>query len=60
MNTKPKLFASELTPIGEQYVIPGCEQKTVRQGQQMNLWGSAPPQSRTTDVPEQPVRRAKI
>lgn len=39
----PDQFATELTPIGEQFVIPGCERKTVRPGQQMNLWGNAPP-----------------
>jgi hypothetical protein len=52
---KPLPIASELTPIGEQFIIPGCERDTRSGPAQLNLWGSAPPQSRTTD--EQPLFR---
>lgn len=51
-------FAAELTPIGEQLVIPGCERDKRSGPAQLNLWGSAPPKSRTSDnVPEQALLR---
>lgn len=34
-NTRCK---TELTPIGEQYVIPGCERHERPQGAQLKLW----------------------
>jgi hypothetical protein len=30
--------ATELTPIGEQYVIPGCERHERSRGTQLKLW----------------------
>ncbi len=32
-------YPSELTPIGEQLVIPGCERQPVAGNRQMNLFG---------------------
>jgi hypothetical protein len=33
-------FKTELTPIGEQFVIPGCEQKSEgAKSVQLKLWG---------------------
>jgi hypothetical protein len=32
-------FATELTPIGEQFVIPGCERQPVAGNRQLNLFG---------------------
>jgi hypothetical protein len=32
-------FATELTPIGEQYVIPGCERDKRKGPAQFDLWG---------------------
>lgn len=33
-------FSTELTPIGEQYVVPGCEREAPKNGKpfQLNLW----------------------
>jgi len=35
----PRAYPSELTPIGEQLVIPGCERQPVAGNRQMNLFG---------------------
>ncbi len=32
-------FPTELTPIGEQLVIPGCERRTTDKVKQLGLWG---------------------
>jgi hypothetical protein len=33
-----KPFNTELTPIGEQYVVPGCEKHVRPSGSQLKLW----------------------
>jgi len=36
---EPVTFASELTPIGEQLVIPGCERNLAPAAKQLSLFG---------------------
>jgi hypothetical protein len=51
-------FPTELTPEGEQFVIPGCETDKRRGPAQFNLWGNAPPKREDKrDVPHKPVNR---
>lgn len=35
---RPARFATELTPIGEQYVVPGCEKHVRQAGAQLKLF----------------------
>lgn len=38
-NPTPREYRSELTPEGEQLVIPGCERKATPKARQLGLWG---------------------